>query len=201
MDIIAIGAESIIYRDKNTLLKRRIQKNYRIKEIDNKIRKVRTKSEAKLLQKLDFSPKVISVDEKNMEIKMEFIDGNLIRDTLDKLSKEERKKLCIQIGEKISEMHNKDIIHGDLTTSNIIQKNNEVFFIDFGLGFISKRLEDKATDLRLLRQALESKHYRHFKENYQNILKGYQKDSNSKEVLDWLESKVEKRGRYKRKKK
>jgi Kae1-associated kinase Bud32 len=94
-------------------------------------------------------------------------------------------------------MHDKDIIHGDLTTSNMILKE-KVYFIDFGLGFNSTRIEDKAVDLHLLRQAFESKHYKHFEEFFKEVLEGYKLSKNWKEVLNRLE-KVEMRGRYKRK--
>ncbi|MFH1592210.1 MAG: KEOPS complex kinase/ATPase Bud32 [Candidatus Woesearchaeota archaeon] len=196
MKIIQIGAEAVLSREKNKLIKNRIKKSYRIEEIDNKIRKFRTKRETKILSKLDFVPKVLNTDEKNTTIEMEFINGDLIRNILDNITNEKRKEICKKIGKQINEMHQKGIIHGDLTTSNMILKNNKIFFIDFGLGFFSTRIEDKATDLRLLRQALESKHYKCFDKVYKYILEGYQ----NQEVLDWLKNKVEKRGRYKRKK-
>src|SRR3989344_6305336 len=75
--IIQHGAEAIIFLDKN-IIKERIEKSYRISEIDEKIRKIRTRSEAKLLEKaykIISTPKVIHVNEKTKEIIMEFIDG------------------------------------------------------------------------------------------------------------------------------
>jgi len=206
--IIARGAEAVLFRDGSKLIKRRISKGYRIEEIDNKVRKLRTRSEAKILKKLDFVPEVFDYNDKKMEIEMEFIEGDLVRDILDNLGETERKKICIEIGEKVGKIHDLDIIHGDLTTSNFILKQpfrkalaeSKVYFIDFGLGFVSSRIEDKATDMRLLKQALESKHYKNFEKSYGYILQGYKKSKNSKEVLDWLEKKVEKRGRYKGKK-
>ena len=198
--MIAQGAEAVLYKDGEKLIKQRISKGYRIREIDEKIRKLRTRSEAKILKKLDFVPAVVSVDDVRMEIVMKFIDGMLVRDIFDTLSELERKKICLEVGEKIGIMHDLNIIHGDLTTSNLIF-DHSVYFIDFGLGFISQRVEDKATDLRLLKQALGSKHYRHFEKSYAYILEGYAKSVYAKEVLDWLEQKVEKRGRYKRRKK
>ncbi len=197
-NIISMGAEAILIRDGDKLIKRRISKGYRIKEIDKKIRKLRTRSEAKLLSKLDFVPEVFNYDDKKMEIEMNFINGKLVRDIFDDLDEYERNRLCIEIGEDIAKMHDMDIIHGDLTTSNFILEY-KVYFIDFGLGFVSKRVEDKATDLRLLRQALESKHYKYFEKSYKNILNGYKNSLRAKLVLEWLENKVEKRGRYKRK--
>ena len=95
-------------------------------------------------------------------------------------------------------MHDNDIIHGDLTTSNMILNKNKVYIIDFGLGKISSKDEDKAVDIKLLKQAFESKHYNHFEELYHYFLKGYLKSKNYEKILNRLKI-VEKRGRYKRK--
>ncbi|MFH1209213.1 MAG: KEOPS complex kinase/ATPase Bud32 [archaeon] len=193
--IIARGAEAILRKEGNKLIKERVKKSYRLKEIDDKLRKLRTRQEGKLLEKVENGPKVFNVDDKNMIIEMEFIDGDLLKNVLDDLKN--RDKVCLRIGENVARMHDKDIIHGDLTTSNMILRNNEVYFIDFGLGFISNKIEDKAVDLHLLRQALESKHYKHFKESFDNVLKGYRKSKDYEKVIERLK-KVEGRGRYKK---
>ncbi|MAG50631.1 Kae1-associated kinase Bud32, partial [archaeon] len=109
-----------------------------------------------------------------------------------------QKKICEKIGKNISILHDNDIVHGDLTTSNMILKKDKVYFIDFGLGFISDKTEDKAVDLHLLKKALMTKHYRIFEKSFENVLKGYKENKDFKEVLNRLE-KVESRGRYKRK--
>ena len=196
--IIAQGAEAILIHKDGKLIKRRIAKGYRHPELDAKIRKRRTKSEAKLLEKIGKIvnvPKVISVSEKNSEIEMEFIKGHKLSEYLDKFSIGQAIKICYQLGESIAEMHDNDIIHGDLTTSNMILQNEKIFFIDFGLGFHSTRIEDKAVDLHLLRQALESKHFMHWSDLFASVLEGYKKVGD-KSVLLQLK-KVESRGRYK----
>ncbi len=195
--LIAQGAEAKLFRSGSTLIKERIKKSYRLKQIDEKIRKSRTRREAKILKKLDFVPKVLDVDDKKKIIEMDFIDGELVKNILDDVNREKRKEICKKIGENIAKLHNLDIIHGDLTTSNFIF-NKKVYFIDFGLGFVSNRIEDKAVDLHLLKQALESKHYRHFEECFGFILDGYKKVKDYDKILNRL-GKVESRGRYKRK--
>ena len=196
MKLIKQGAESAIFLDKNKIIKHRISKGYRIKEIDEKIRKFRTRSEVRLLEKANVNvPKVLNVDEKEMKIEMEYLDGSLVKNIFDDLKEKERLALCKTLGEEISKLHEKDIIHGDLTTSNLILKNGKIYFIDFGLGFFSNKTEDKAVDLHLLKQALESKHYKNFKKSYQQVLKHYK----HKDVLKRLET-VESRGRYKERK-
>ena len=195
MKIICQGAEAILYQEKNKLIKERIPKTYRIKEIDDKLRKFRTRREGKILEKASINvPKVFKIDDNNMKIEMEFIPGKLLKDILDGLSISERNKICRQIGQEISKLHEQNIIHGDLTTSNMIYYKDKIYFIDFGLSFFSHKIEDKAVDLHLLKQALESKHYKHFESTFKTILSSYK----NKEVLSRLQI-VEKRGRYKRK--
>ncbi len=199
--IIAQGAEAILIKKDANLIKRRIVKLYRHTALDSMLRKRRNKKEAKLLEKagkIINIPKIISADEKNAEIKMEFINGKVLSKELDNMKNS--LKVCYEIGKSIALLHNHNIIHGDLTTSNMIFKNNRVYFIDFGLGFDSAKIEDKAVDLHLLKQAFESKHFKHWEKYYKESVKGYKENSKeAKLVLERLE-KVEKRGRYKRKK-
>lgn len=193
--IIYQGAESIIYDKKNSVLKDRIKKSYRLNILDDKIRKQRTKKEVKILQKLQNVipvPKVIK--EEKYKIEMEKINGKKLSNMLDALKSS--KKICEKIGENIAKMHDANIIHGDLTTSNMILNKDKVYFIDFGLGFHSGKIEDKAVDLRLIKQALEAKHHAKAKEFFASIIKRYNLSKNSKEVLKRLKV-VESRGRYK----
>ncbi len=207
MKKLSQGAEAIIYEKKvdNNLVivKHRIKKDYRIEEIDYKLRKYRTRREARILEKLYAlgfpSPKVLEVNEEEGIIVMEKIDGGKLRDVLDKNN---FKSFCSEIGKLVGFLHKHNIVHGDLTTSNfIVGKNNKLFLIDFGLSFISQKIEDKAVDLHLLRQALESKHFEFWQEAFKTVISSYKKSCpNAYEVLHRLE-KVEQRGRYKRKKK
>ncbi|MFH1290265.1 MAG: RIO1 family regulatory kinase/ATPase [Nanoarchaeota archaeon] len=228
--IIQQGAEEVLIKKGNLLLKRRIAKGYRIKEMDDRIRKNRTKREARLLEKAGKIvpvPKLIKVDEKAKEIDMEFIEGLKLSESLDEI--ENWREVCVEIGKNIALLHDEGIIHGDLTTSNLIwvstdrgarppslkhaqkklshhpptkpqkvsvDNDGKLFFIDFGLGFGNGRIEDKAVDLYLIKEALEAKHFKRFEEYFAAVLKGYKVSKNYKETLKRLE-KVEKRGRYK----
>ena len=188
--IIAQGAEAKLYRKDDILIKDRIKKSYRIKEIDDKLRKERTTMEAKLLREARrvgvLTPKILNTTDTTIE--MEFIDGKKIKDILDS-----QIELSEKIGYNIGKLHEAGIIHGDLTTSNMILKE-KIYFIDFGLGFFSKRIEDQATDLHLLKEAIKSTHFKNLEIIWKNIIKGY---GNSKKVLEKLEE-IEKRGRYKK---
>jgi len=200
MKKISQGAEAVIYSNGKKAVKERVKKEYRISAIDDRLRKLRTRQEGKLLKKVDFAPEVFSVDEKEMKIEMEHIDGFLIKDLLDGMGKNEREEVCLEIGKHIGVLHSKDIIHGDLTTSNMILSDKKVKFIDFGLGFISSKVENKAVDINLLKHALESKHHEHFEGCFENVLRGYKQSYDlASEVVKRLE-KVDARGRYKSKK-
>lgn len=196
MKRIGDGAEAIIYQEGEKVLKDRVSKGYRLAEIDTKLRKFRTRREAKLLKKLEkfgFTPKIISSDDREMKIEMEFIDGPRLRDVLNK---DNFKQYSKEIGEKLALLHNNDVIHSDLTTSNMILKN-KIYFIDFGLSFESKKIEDKAVDLHLLKRALESKHHEFFEEAFEEVIKAYSsKQEQADEIFKRLE-KVESRGRNK----
>ena len=198
--LIAQGAEARIYRSGGRIVKDRFEKGYRISEIDSRLRKSRTRVEAKILNKLTGigfpCPKVLGVDDQKGLLEMELVKGQKVRDILEK---KDYKKLCKEIGKKVSIFHDNSIIHGDLTTSNMIleDKSNEIYFIDFGLGFISHKVEDMAVDLHLLKQALESKHYNVWQECFKSVLAAY-RPKNRKEVLARLDV-VESRGRNKAK--
>ena len=194
--IIQQGAEAIITLKDNNVIKNRIKKSYRIKEIDDKLRKSRTKSEAKIITKLEKIipvPRIIKTDEKQ-EIIMQFINGKKLSDNLEKL---DYKKISKIIAENITKMHQEGIIHGDLTTSNMIynEKDKKVYFIDFGLAFHSQKIEDKAVDIHLLQQALEAKHFTIWQECIKIILDDY-KPEKYKEILERIKV-IESRGRYK----
>jgi Kae1-associated kinase Bud32 len=204
MEILYRGAESIIYLDtfdeQKVLVKERIKKNYRLDEIDQKLRKERTRREVKLLtdaRKLNvLTPRIIHVDYQNHRIIMENIDGVRVKEFINSASKKYIEKVSKEIGRLIGKLHGGDIIHGDLTTSNMILKNNEIYFIDFSLGQTSKRIEDKGVDLNLLMEALKSTHFKTFKICWNNIVKGYKQEYiENKKVLEKVQE-IEKRARY-----
>lgn len=203
MKLIAQGAEAKIYLEGNRILKERISKGYRIKQIDSSIRQKTTRREAKIMQKafqIINVPKLISSCDKKMIIKMEFIKGQQLKEAVDKMGATERQSLFEEIGKQVARLHNNGIMHGDLTTSNILLDNNKICFIDFGLGFFSQKTEDKAVDLHLFRQALNSKHYTHSEGSFDAFLQSYLKDSKEPGEITKRFIKVEERGRYKKKK-
>ena len=197
MKILSQGAEAIIYKKENYLVKERIKKGYRLPEIDSKLRKNRTKKEVKLINEsrrnLVNVPSILNVDYKEDKIEMEFIEGAVLKNILS--GSKDREKICKDIGKQLARLHQADIVHGDLTTSNLILHNKRIFFIDFGLAERSARIEDKAVDLHLFKQALQSKHSKIAEDCFKHFKKGYMDYKNSKKVFERL-TKIEKRGRY-----
>ena len=203
MKIIKRGAEAVLYLEERDgeriLVKDRIKKGYRIPELDDKIRSSRTKREDKLMIRAQRSgvntPRVFSLEKTRLI--MEYLDGVTVKDTLNSLPESERKRVYGLIGESLANMHRNGMVHGDLTTSNMILLGEKLYIIDFGLGKSSNRTEDLAVDLYLLREAILSTHFRYLDEAWKNIISTYKKKySESKSVIKRFE-KIESRRRYK----
>lgn len=185
---IGHGAEAILTQDGNVVIKERVSKGYRIPELDDALRKFRTRREAKVLQRLgglDFpAPALKDFCDKRMSITMDFVPGQKLKDVLDQ--GEDYQELARRVGSQIGLLHRENIVHGDLTTSNMIQDSRcgQIKFIDFGLSCFSDKVEDKATDLFLLDRALESTHTARYEQLFEAVLEGYKDSySNAEEVL------------------
>lgn len=185
------GAEATVESSDGRVLKKRNPKKYRHEKLDQKIREERTETEVKLIQEaIKYGVKAPEAEKKDEStIEMEEIDGRPLKEVL-----EDRPELMKAYGENVSNLHSADVIHGDLTTSNALV-SEEVFLIDFGLSFRSERVEDKAVDIHLLKQVLNSSHPRAKDEAWENFLEGYDPEDRE-EILEQLKE-VEQRGRYK----
>ncbi len=197
--IIAKGAEAILYMSDEKLVKERVKKEYRLPELDNKLRGARTKHETKILtsaKDIIHVPKIFKVSEKDNTIEMEFIQGKTLKEFFESCGKNEIDKISENIGASIGKLHSKNIIHNDLTTSNMLLKEEAVYFIDFGLGTHSTRTEDKAMDLVVLKKALMATHPKIFRDIWDSILKGYKNETRIYgEIIKRIET-IEKRARY-----
>lgn len=156
MDILSRGAEGdICIVDNETLQKTRPEKPYRHPLLDRRIRQFRVKREFKVLSKLQEAgvlvPSPISLDQESFSFRMDFLHGTLLKEHLN------WDLLCSGLNE-IIKMHNEDIVHGDLTTMNLIATKSGVFLIDFGLADFSRKVEDKAVDLNLFFTCLKNEH-------------------------------------------
>ncbi|AQK65403.1 Protein kinase superfamily protein [Zea mays] len=111
------------------------------------------------------TPVLYAVDPVLHTLTFEHVDGLSVKDILlrfgsDGVNEERLNDIATQIGNAIGKLHDGGLVHGDLTTSNMIIKNsnNQLVLIDFGLSFTSTIPEDKAVDLYVLERALISMH-------------------------------------------
>jgi N6-L-threonylcarbamoyladenine synthase/protein kinase Bud32 len=202
-ELTAKGAEANLYQDQyldyQVMVKKRVPKNYRIEEIDKHLRKTRTKSESKLLNEAKrcgvMTPLIYDVDLAENTITMEKVNGNLIKDVFNDKGLDQIISICQGIGKSVARLHQCGIIHGDLTTSNLLLKSNNIVFIDFGLGKISNLIEDKGVDLLVFKKALSGIHHDISDDCFAAIMEGYQDADDYHLVLDKI-SEIEGRGRY-----
>ncbi|KUK72557.1 MAG: putative bifunctional tRNA threonylcarbamoyladenosine biosynthesis protein [Methanobacterium sp. 42_16] len=207
-ELLAKGAEANIYPDhylgEEVLVKKRVVKSYRIKEIDDYLRKKRTKNEAKLMAEAKrcgvVTPLVYDVDLKEYSITMEKVQGLEVKKIFsseDPLDLNQIRSISRTIGENVARLHDCGLIHGDLTTSNLIlgEDGKSVVFIDFGLGKVSDLVEDKGVDLLVFKKAINGIHHDISQECFDHILKGYEGARDYREVVAKIEE-IEGRGRY-----
>jgi TP53 regulating kinase-like protein len=205
--LIKKGAEASLYladwHGKKAIMKKRLAKKYCPKILDEHIRVYRTIHEPQLMHEAKRAgvptPTIFFVDIKNATIIMEYVEGKQVKQLLSEVSKSERQRLCLKIGELIGRLHENGIIHGDLTTSNmILNSEGKIFFVDFGLGEKSKELEARGVDLHLMKRALQSTHFRFTEECFKAIIHGYTKVvgvETAKNILEKIKE-IEQRGRY-----
>ena len=201
------GAEASLFlakwHDRNVIIKTRLPKKYRPAKLDKAIRTYRTVHEPQLMHEAKKAgvptPTIFLVDVENATILMEYIEGTQVKKLLAKLSAKQRNEICVGIGELIGKLHAHDVIHGDLTTSNmILNAEGKVFLVDFGLGEKNSELEAKGVDLHLMKRALQSTHYQFAEECFAAVARGYATvvgENKAKDVLDKI-SEIERRGRY-----
>jgi len=201
------GAEASLYladwHGKKAVIKERVPKRYRPPALDEQIRTYRTVHEPQLMHEAKAAgvptPLIYMVNVPAATIVMEYIEGQQVKRLLNSLGERERRDLCVQIGNSIGRLHCRGLIHGDLTTSNmILSPDGKVFFVDFGLGEKNAELEAKGIDLHLMKRALQSTHYQFWEHCFRSVLYGYA-ESVSLEYAEKVYQKIveiEKRGRY-----
>ncbi|WP_414470560.1 bifunctional N(6)-L-threonylcarbamoyladenine synthase/serine/threonine protein kinase [Methanobacterium sp. ACI-7] len=202
-EIIEKGAEANIYFSKwlnnDAFIKERIPKSYRIQEIDTRLRKERTKKEAKLLGEAKScgvkTPLIYDINKQKNSLVLEKVNGKIIKEIFEDAELDKIKEISRKIGENIANLHNCGVIHGDLTTSNLILKEKEIVFIDFGLGKSSDLVEDKGVDLLVFKKAISGIHYKIANICFNEILNGYKEADEYKQIINKIEE-IEGRGRY-----
>ena len=199
--LVKQGAEAKLYEDswlgRHCMVKERFAKGYRIKELDESLRAHRTRGESKLMHEAKEAgvqtPKIYDITES--KIVMEFLDGRRVKEILENEDEAKKREVCLEIGRNIGKLHKNGIIHGDLTTSNMIVKNDKLYFFDFGLGEKSNEIEKKGVDLHVLLEALTSTG---FEDLFKQILEGYEETYANAKLVEERIHEITKRGRYTR---
>lgn len=204
MAVLRRGAEAELHDGKwlgrDVIIKKRVPKGYRLKELDSRIRSQRTKNETRMMLEARSKgisvPIIYDIDIIASEITMERIFGPRIKDLLNTLEEEKARTLARDIGKLAALLHSNDLVHGDLTTSNMLMRDDgTICVIDFSLGEKTDSVEKKGVDLHLLFEAFHSAHY--MRENLLvDLIDSYKKYYKEADIIIQRVKDIEKRGRY-----
>jgi len=185
------------------VVKRRVRKEYRHPSLDEQIRHERTISEASIIHQAKKAgakvPSIIGLDLENHAIVMTHLDGRVARECLDNLGINGARKLLRSIGEQIGLLHTAGIVHGDLTTSNVIMSpSGAPFIVDFGMSRRSVEPEDRGVDLHLLQRSIVASHTQNPSSMMNAMIRGYEQTAGEKVASDtWRKAReIARRGRY-----
>lgn len=187
---IGRGAEAVITREGDRVTKWRRPKGYRVAALDERIRRERTVMESRMISEARRCgvPTPIVLDVGEFSLTMEHIDGVKLKEVIDPALSE-------KAGELAGRLHGCRIVHGDLTTSNMILKDGKMYFIDFGLAFHDQSLEAQGVDVHVFFQTVRSSHDRPG-ELIEGFCRGYARTySRAGDVLKRVRE-IEGRGRY-----
>jgi TP53 regulating kinase-like protein len=205
--LIKKGAEASLFlsewHNRKAIIKVRIPKRYRPAALDEQIRSYRTVHEPQLMHEAKTAgvatPLIYMVKVPESTIIMQYIEGPQMKTLLNGASKQHRRSLGTEIGRNVARLHKAGLIHGDLTTSNMIQAGDgTIYFVDFGLGEKNMELEAQGVDLHLLKRALQSTHFGFWEECFQSVLSGYSAvvgEAQAEKVYEKIRE-IERRGRY-----
>jgi len=186
------GAEAILTKTRvltfPAVEKSRPSKKYRADELDGKIRRERTRREARLLARAKQAGVICPVvyEVSDFAIRMKFLEGKML---YHEMRKRRIKPSEIASAARIlAALHSVDVVHGDFTPANLMNTRNGMAVIDFGLGCISHDAEDKGTDMITMKRALGGKAGAAFVSAYSR--------AGGKPAVVKMAAEIEKRGRY-----
>lgn len=197
------GAEAVILRTewhgRPAVEKRRVPKDYRHPALDNELRTARIRQEARLFREARSLgvavPILFDVDLAENRLVMEFVEGPLVKEVLEEAA--DLAPLCRELGRAVGRLHAGDVVHGDLTTSNMILRQGRPVFLDFGLGERSGEVEAQGVDLHLFREAFRSAHSERM-DLFAEVLGGYREANPKADAVIQRMEDIERRGRYMR---
>ncbi|KAL6782869.1 CGL126 [Auxenochlorella protothecoides x Auxenochlorella symbiontica] len=189
-ELLSQGAEARVWTgtflQRPVVVKQRFPKAYRHPALDAKLTQQRLKAEVRGLlkaRKLGVStPVLFHVDTATACIYMERLEGSSVKHILHSQSMDDAatNALLQGIGQTVAKLHDAGLVHGDLTTSNMVVRtvgNNELVLIDFGLSQNSSLPEDKGVDLYVLERAFLSAHAEKGPELFDVVLQSYRRSS------------------------
>ncbi|MCL7415785.1 MAG: Kae1-associated kinase Bud32 [ANME-2 cluster archaeon] len=187
---LSMGAEATIELRDGMVIKKRLPKGYRLEALDNLIRRDRTRTEARLTSesRRNGVPTPIIYDIEDFDITMEYIEGPKIKDIITP-------RLSSDVGAVVGKLHTANIIHGDLTTSNMILHNGRIYLIDFGLAYYDNSVEAQGVDIHVLFQTYESTHNDH-EELISAFSQAYRQTFSGADAVLERVTQIERRGRY-----
>jgi len=201
------GAEADIYSDEwageRAIFKFRKPLPYRHPELDAEIRAQRTVHEAEILHDAKAAgvnaPCLYYLSQPESLIVMEEIEGPRLKSLLESPGRD-RSSISSEFGTAVGKLHRGGIMHGDLTTSNVLVDGSGIRLIDFGLSSHSVKVEDHAVDLRLIKETLAGAHSRIAAMVMSSFVKGYAGEvgSSRARAVGRKLVEIERRGRYAR---
>ena len=187
------GAEAIVsFRDGNAI-KQRVSKRYRVPALDQKLIVERTRAEARLIHaaRKGGVPTPVMSDITHDSIVMEQVTGTLLTGALTEAH-------CREAGRMVGRLHMAGIMHGDLTTSNMILRDRDgrCVLIDFGLAQVTPEIEQRGVDIHVLFQTLKSTNPKEAGAFSAAFARGYAETFTGAEDVLAREQEIELRGRY-----
>lgn len=187
---IGRGAEAVISLEDGCVRKYRLPKSYRAPQLDEVLRQERTLREARIISdaRRHGVPTPIISDISKFELSMQHIGGKRLKDIINT-------ELSERVGETVGKLHKAGIIHGDLTTSNMILFEDRIYLIDFGLAFYENSVEAQGVDVHVYFQTLSSTHDRS-DELIEAFKRGYRKTYEEADAVFKRVDEIKARGRY-----
>jgi Kae1-associated kinase Bud32 len=206
--LIYKGAEADIIRGTwqglDAVFKVRRPLTYRLPVLDDAIRRQRTLREADMIHLAKLAgveaPFLFDVELPAATLVMEFVAGERVKDLVGSATQDEVATLFREFGRDVARLHAAGMMHGDLTTANVVRRDARLVFIDFGLAVHTTRVEDHAVDLRLIKETLVGAHPKIAVAALDALFAGYTEvagRARSRAVMKQLLN-IERRGRYAR---
>jgi len=146
LDVLGHGAEARVWKStfcgRPCVIKERVEKKYRHPQLEAALSKKRLNQEARCIGRARKSgvpaPCIYHIAHDTKRIYMSFVDGPTLKAWLvGEPAAEDVGVTMRAVGACVAKLHDADLIHGDLTSSNIMLLGDAPFIIDFGLACVA----------------------------------------------------------------